>query len=214
MNFPYKYKLAEPEQESDRVAILLPGISGKALSDRYSELEQKLNQAGFSFFRYDSWKSIPDALGKSFQEIHNGIDQAIDFVKSQGYRYISFIGKSIGGGTLLTYPSSEIESMVLWAPYIKFADRSTLDRFRNTRFSDIDYLKDMLVSKEDLEKIKTPTLIVHGTEDEEISLENSQAIVGSLPNGTLETVEGAGHSYEKPGEMEKVVKYTIDFLTK
>tara|TARA_Y100000310_G_scaffold345697_1_gene468457 strand:- start:5651 stop:6289 length:639 start_codon:yes stop_codon:yes gene_type:complete len=208
----YEHILAEPENPTEKAAILLPGISGKALTDRYSSLESSLISNGISFLRYEAWNSIPDVLEKSLQDVYGSIDEAIDFLESREYKEISFVGKSFGGGTLLSYPSQKIRSLVLWAPFLRFSETSNLKEIRNTKLREIGRLEDIFANKNDIQKIKVPTLIIHGDQDESIPLENSQKILPYLEQGKLEVIEGAGHSYEKPGELDLCDKLTTEFL--
>tara|TARA_Y100000034_G_C6896283_1_gene413303 strand:- start:473 stop:1117 length:645 start_codon:yes stop_codon:yes gene_type:complete len=212
MTFPYKHILAKPEQESDKAVILLPGVSGKALSDRYKDLESALNSAGFSFLRFDIWESVEDLQTKTLQEVYQRIDQAVDYMHSKGYGEISFIGKSFGGGVLLTYPSDKISSTILLAPAIGFSEESNLTTSRTRKLGEFEQLDEIRIAKGDLEKITYPTLIFHGTKDNVIALENSQNLVKYLSKGKLEVVEGAGHSYDNEGEMEQVIEKIVGFL--
>ena len=208
----YKHIFSEPKEKSDKVVILLPGISGKALSDRYKGMEKELNKNNIAFFRFDLWKNVEDIQNKSLRDIYVGIDIAIEFVNSKGYSKVSFVGKSIGGGFLLTYPNSKISSLILLSPAITFGEESNLKKVVSLRFSNFKRaVEEIKINKKDLKKIKSKVLIIHGTEDEVISLENSQAMIKFL-DAKLEIIKGAGHSYEKEGEMELVDKLTAEFL--
>lgn len=46
-----------------------------------------------------------------------------------------------------------------------------------------------------LAEIRTPTLVVHGTEDRMLPAANAAAIAGSLPDAQLELLEGVGHLF-------------------
>ncbi|MGZ3723784.1 MAG: alpha/beta fold hydrolase [Bdellovibrionales bacterium] len=55
------------------------------------------------------------------------------------------------------------------------------------------------------EKIKIPTLILHGQHDEIIPLKDSQALAAAMPNAQLEILPDAGHCWnvENPSEFVK-----------
>ncbi|HEY7416994.1 MAG TPA: alpha/beta hydrolase, partial [Ktedonobacteraceae bacterium] len=44
-----------------------------------------------------------------------------------------------------------------------------------------------------LEKITAPTLVVHGTKDEDVSFEHARLLLRMIPNATLLAIAGSGH---------------------
>ena len=62
------------------------------------------------------------------------------------------------------------------------------------------------------DNIKIPVLVIHGTEDESISIESSQKLIKHLKNSKLITLEGSDHRYSKPDDFEKVISETSKFL--
>ena len=131
MKFPYKHILSRPNKKTDKAVILLPGISGKALTDRYKDLEVALTKSDFYFLRFDLWKSVKELESMTLEEIHQAIDISIKFMQSIGCKRIGFIGKSFGGGILLTYPHKYIKALVLLAPAIGFDKESNINKIKN-----------------------------------------------------------------------------------
>ena len=212
MKFPYKHIFAKPKQRSDKAVILLPGISGKALSNRYKNLEVALRKSGFNFLRFDLWKSMKELETMTLKEIHQAIDTSIKFMHLNGCKRIGFIGKSFGGGVLLTHPHKDIKALVLLAPAIGFDKESNINKIKNQKFTKFKSIFDIAISKKELQKIEISTLIIQGTKDDVVPLKNSEKIVKNLPKGTLEKIEGAGHSFDKEGEMEIITSASIGFL--
>jgi pimeloyl-ACP methyl ester carboxylesterase len=64
-----------------------------------------------------------------------------------------------------------------------------------------------------LEKIKVPTLIIHGTKDENSDYNLSVKAVARIPNAKLATLEGANHYFPitRGPEMRALMR---DFLSK
>ena len=48
-----------------------------------------------------------------------------------------------------------------------------------------------------LRSLKTPTLILHGTEDRTIPVEHAEALADAIPNARLVAIEGLGHQFHK-----------------
>lgn len=66
-----------------------------------------------------------------------------------------------------------------------------------------------------LEKIKTPTLIICGTEDRMTPLKYSKYMHDRIPNSRLEVVDGAGHMLmlEQPGVLADSISVFMDDLS-
>jgi pimeloyl-ACP methyl ester carboxylesterase len=64
---------------------------------------------------------------------------------------------------------------------------------------------------ERLHHIAVPTLVMHGTEDAVIDVENARILAERIPNSELVLLEGAGHLYhsEQPDRVDGVV---LDFV--
>lgn len=205
------HKLKEPKKPSNSGVILIPGISGKALISKiYSELGKELMNAGFSFLRFDLWKSEKDLIKLSISDIHSFLDKAVEFMWKKGHTELSFVGKSFGGGVLLTYKNLPVNKMVLLAPAIKFGEESNFSEAKKKKLSEFKHFMNIKINKRDV--VACPILIIHGTADEIVPIENSEGICKQLPNCKLVRVGGAGHSYKKEREMKVVIKETIAFL--
>jgi len=55
--------------------------------------------------------------------------------------------------------------------------------------------------------LSVPTLVLHGTEDAVIDVENARRMAGAIPGAELGLIEGAGHLYhsEQPDEADRIV---------
>ncbi len=62
-----------------------------------------------------------------------------------------------------------------------------------------------------LPQIKAPTLIINGTEDKIVPVENARIIASRIPNAELAIIEKAGHVYNF-GMGDKPDKVVLDFL--
>jgi 3-oxoadipate enol-lactonase len=68
-------------------------------------------------------------------------------------------------------------------------------------------------SYERLGRIGCPTLVLHGTEDRLVSVENAPVLAERIPGAEVFLLEGAGHVYhsEQPGQADAAV---LDFLAR
>ena len=193
-----EHKLENPNN-SNKGIILLPGVSGKALADpRYNLLSSALINANFGFLRFDLWKSVSELDKMTISEIQDFLDKAFDFMQNKGFTEISLIGKSFGGGILLTYINPKIKKLVLWSPATK------LYTFKS--------FMDIKINKRDLYHINYPVLILHGTKDEVMLFENSEKIVQELPKIVLKPIHDSDNSYSNETWLNEIIEETIEFL--
>ena len=61
-------------------------------------------------------------------------------------------------------------------------------------------------------KIKVPALIVHGSQDKVVPVEQSRKTASLIPNCRLEIIEGADHKYSKPEDFERMLKLISEFV--
>ncbi len=199
---------------SNTAVIFIPGVSGKAFSDKYKLLSGECLAKGLDLLRVQSWDNIEELEKKNINQIQEDIDGAIRFLKSEGYTKIFAIGKSFGGGILLTCNYPEITKIVLWAPAIGVVDnKGNLDDKIYTVLSEISSLLDITVDKDFLSNIKVPVKIIHGTEDENIPIENSLKIASLLPYSDVTKIKDMGHSVKTAEQEKELIDNTIKFLS-
>jgi|GEM_PF-1200377 esterase/lipase len=209
-----KVVLDKGVEESNTAVIFIPGVSGKAFSDKYKYLSDGCLAKGIYFLRVQSWDNVEELEQKNIKQIQEDIDQAIRFLKSKGYTKIFAIGKSLGGGILLTRNYPKITKMVLWAPAIGVADsKGNLDDKIDVVFSEINSLLEVTVDKDLLSNIKVPVKIIQGTDDKNVPMENSLKIASVLPHSSVIKIKDMGHSAETPEQEKELIDDTINFLS-
>ena len=62
------------------------------------------------------------------------------------------------------------------------------------------------------EKIKIPTIIVHGDSDETVSIEQSKKTASIIGNCKLEIIEGANHRFTEGNHFDRSIKLLSDFI--
>ncbi|MGC8884950.1 MAG: alpha/beta family hydrolase [Candidatus Nanoarchaeia archaeon] len=96
------------------------------------------------------------------------------------------IGKSMGGKLALEYECKEKDSraLILLSPAVYYTEKYA--------------------------SIKAKTLIVHGTADDVVPIENSEKLAKTIEGATLIKIEGGDHSYR--GQENKVVDIIKNWL--
>ena len=142
---------------------------------------------------------------------------------------IGLIGHSRGGGIALlhTQHDERINSLVTWSSIATVERYSTeqIDLWKNQKYLEfenkrtgqmmrvgLDLYQDIQKNKKNLniqsaaENIETPTLIIHGQDDESVPVEEAQTIYDHLasPSKELIIIEGGTHTYGARHPMESM----------
>lgn len=220
------------------VVVLCHGFATTKESETYLRLEKALNEVGLATFRFDFF-GHGESDGK-FEDItiSEAIDDAVhavSFMKEQGFKRIGLFGSSFGGMAALLAASKtkSLFALVLKSPVsdslgkIAAAEgNASPEQWRKQGFI---YNESRRMGKqklnysfyEDSEKISgfeaakeitVPTLIVHGSEDDVVPVEQSRKTASLIPGCRLEEIEGASHKYSNPGEFEKMLSLVSEFL--
>lgn len=209
-----KILLDAPKEQTNRVILFLPGISGGAHSARFQPLVDEALAAGFAIARVDIWEGEADVLKTSPQEIFSRLDAIVVSLEERGYIHISGVGKSFGGGMLLACTDNRILCKVLWAPAIGYAEPANIEDKRAASFAAIGDLLELTVDSRYLARYVHPVCFVHGTADNAIPFANSEKLQRAITNSVLISIEGADHSYKNKEHEAQVIEQTISFITK
>ncbi|WP_298417661.1 dienelactone hydrolase family protein [uncultured Kordia sp.] len=160
---------------------------------------------------------------------------------------ISLIGHSRGGGivTIKAEESSKISKVISWAGVADYATRfpkgKALEAWKNSGvyyvingrtkqemphyyqfFEDFETNKTRLDIQRATKNIKIPQLIIHGTTDPAVSVEEANLLHAWNPKSELHLIENADHVFsarhpwekeELPSDLEEVVQTTINFIS-
>jgi len=201
---------------------------------RFTKTATALSDVGFESLIFDFSGSGENerefiTLSKQVRDL----EDVYDWVKNQGYSNIAAIGLSFGGLTLLVTNLPEIKTKVFWAPgfYLKKIFTSTMAKnlkkkplvipssgecepitIDNTFVEDISGYD----ANSYLEKLATPTLIIQGTGDTTIGLDNTREAFKHLPQDDhhqLIEIEKATHRFD--GELlTQFIEVSVNWLKK
>lgn len=175
-----------PKKTRDRCIIFFPGGNGDGFDKRFSYIDSfDYDIIRVSYNTKDgtiSFKTIHDALYDQFKELR------------ATYKEIRFLLKSLGGVVGLFFREFADDIVFLASPII-MADKATLPVIYDTPIKQLtinDFIADKTYFNDSM-------IILHGTEDEKASLNNSK----QLPIKLI-IVEGATHSTGFEKELMKL----------
>jgi len=234
--------LSNPTDDvSKPIIILCHGLSSNKDTSTYMKLENVLNKKNISTFRFDFY-AHGESEGK-FEEItvSEGVDdvlKATAFLKNKEYSKIGLIASSYGGAASIMAASKTNDLFVLCliAPASDYEEVRTLKygkegikkwkekgyiyyekkdgRKLKCNYSFFEDIKDNK-AYDVADKIKIPTMIVHGDNDPTVPIEQSKKICRLIKNCKLEIIKGAGHSFKyEPENQEKIIRLISDFIIK
>ncbi|MEW6074173.1 MAG: alpha/beta fold hydrolase [Planctomycetota bacterium] len=157
---------------------------------------------------------------------------------------IAIFGHSLGGGIALLHAAehADLRAIVTWAAvssverfgpeaivawrregYLSIPNARTgqIHRLDRAWLEDVEENAAALDVRAACRRLRTPTLLVHGTADEAVGPAEVDALVGAFPPGVarLLSMEGSGHTFgathpmgRMPAELERVLEATIAHL--
>lgn len=180
----------------------------------------------------------------------NDLNTVLDYVTDDAKEWhagsdIYLIGHSRGGGiAVLGAQHPAVKKLVTWASVADFTGRLPNEDVLKTWKKDgvryimngrtkqnmpmyYSFVEDLMNNKERLDilsnaaKLNIPALIVHGSEDEAVSVSDARLLNEAISNCKLHIVEGAGHTFggkhpwhekELSAHSKEFVETTISFL--
>jgi uncharacterized protein len=221
--------LEEPNSDKKEVVIIVHGYSSNKNRPSMTEVAEELAKRDINSFRIDL-DGCGESEGKfEEQTITSTVDDissAIELMKKRGYSVIDLLGSSAGGlsvmATALKHP--EINRIGLRAPVSDYPSQRLrkygqqyIDDWKKQgyNFHESGSGKKLKVNYsfyEDAKKhvmfgkakaIKCPVLIVHGTADDTVDINDSRKLVKGLQNWKLIELEGADHKLEINGDRNE-----------
>lgn len=190
--------------------LVVPGINFESGDALVHSVSAYLKDADFDFFLFDLWKSAGSLETLSLRRIHDALDGFCSHIKEQGHEQVIGLGKSFGGGVLLSSPNDIFSKLLLVAPAISYTDSdfgSVRDLFDET-LRGIPSVLSISIGKKDLEQIAVPVEILHGTADQIVSIDNSVNICRALSDCSLMQVPQMEHSLS-PDDYKRIAEILV-----
>lgn len=225
--------------KSKSIIILSHALANdKSERGKLDAVANKLNESGFSTLAFDfsgCGESDDDTL--TIKKEVEDLKSAINFIKTKGFENIALFGHSTGALVSLYAYNPEIKTIVLWSPVtnkVKYQWKDKLSKDQLEELSEKGYFtrkrknairetyhidKQMLIDreivnqKELLKNILCPVLIIQGTKDTSIPIEDSENALKLLSKESkLELVENADHDFTE--YVNKLVELSNDWFLK
>jgi len=231
--------LHRPENKNNSGVVMIHGFKGdKNEYGRFEKSAEVFCKDGFTVLRFDC-RGTRDSDGEfrdmTIQSEVKDLVAAIDVMKKENVENVGIMGISLGGEiALLSSLQRDVKALVLWAPVttsekwkttfseeqmndlktkgetIIYGKKSgepwtigkeLLDSFMNTKVED------------ELSKIKAATLILHGTKDVNVSLEDSKKAIEKLNEPKeLKIIEGEDHYFLE--QLDDMIEISLNWFRK
>ena len=222
--------------------IMVHGFGGEGLEEEFEDVANKLCKNGhtvlrFLFSGYEKNDLTDLTISKEMSELKS----VIDFLETRNInkRKIGIISQSLGCVVSMLLNDPRVKAMAMLAPLIdlqevlskEFGENKIreLETFGYTTITRKDQQKRKLgvgfwdevkkidkISKEQIEAINCPLLIIHGMVDQTVGYQESETIFkwANEPK-QLKLIEGGKHVTIGDPEIRKDVnKYILDFFLK
>lgn len=220
------------------MVVMAHGFASSKNARTVTKLAGRFDQLGISSFRIDIW-GHGESEGRfedvTVTEAVDDILQAIAFLKFQGYSKIGLIGSSFGGFASIVVASKikdvfalalkspvsdyvEAKALLLGEQGIKAWEERGYTFYHTSEGEDIRLNYTFYEDSKNYHlyqiapSISIPTLIVHGSEDEEVPLEQSIKTSKLIPNCKLVIVKGAMHSYQEGKHEDEMLDAITEFI--
>lgn len=231
--------LSVPPIKTDRIVLLCHGFLSTKQSNTNRRLTELLVPRGISTLCFD-WFGMGDSEG-AFADLTIGrccdqLERALAFVEREGYQRVGLVGSSFGGliSILVAGHHPGILALGLKCPVLDFPEllrlefgEAAMHRWReaneipNVTGGDkpialrYDFYEDCLRydAYKTAKTIQSPTLIIHGDQDELIPLSQIQQLVVALSTeNKLCILEGANHHFGRPEDFRKMTTLLSDWM--
>jgi dipeptidyl aminopeptidase/acylaminoacyl peptidase len=221
--------LVSPDNKNHPIVILCHGFHSTKDNNTNTRLKELLKDKSIATFRFDFF-GHGESEGK-FEDITvsqavEDLLSAIDLLKKKGYKKIGLIGASFGGLTALLAASKSKDLLFLGlkCPATNFLEielihrtKENLQEWKREGFSyykneegetyrlNYKFLQDLKKNNGFVvaDKIRIPTLLVHGDADDIVPVEQCESLYKVIPNCKLAIIPKADHRFLNPPATKK-----------
>ena len=214
--------------------VMSHGFESSKDGNKWPVLSARFYDAGFASLRF-SYSGCGEGEEKSEGEFEDTtltgrvLDYrvVVDFIhqtKIDRMR-LGVIGSSFGGMAALAARDDRIKAMVTLATPSSFPSPSQeeLGHIRRKGYFElesgrrlrVDFYDDLCQYNicDEVKKICCPLFIIHGSLDEVVPTEHAYKLYSHANEPKrLEVIEGANHTFDKPGNLEKVINLSIEWF--
>lgn len=214
--------------------LMSHGFESSKDGNKWLALSPQFYDAGFASLRF-SYGGCGEGEEKSEGEFEDttltgrvsDYRAAINFLHKTRIEVtrLGVIGSSFGGMIALAARDSRIKAMVILAtPYsLPLPSQEELRHIRDKGYFELesgrrlrmDFHNDLCQYNilAEVERIHCPLFIIHGSLDEVIPVEQAYKLYSHANEPKrLEVIEGANHTLDKPGNLERVTRLSLEWF--
>lgn len=203
--------LENNETNSDRVVIIIPGISGGVLDEYYDPISLKILKSNIHVARLNIWRDAQDIQNKTIKEIISSFNKTINNLSQMGYKKIGIIGKSFGASVYFLALNKNIDAACLWSPAVSIEAKTNFSEIENKKLQEFASFKDITISKSTIQKIKIPTLIIQGLNDSIVSPITSKELASLIQDSRIIILPNAEHTYTG-NDLKTAITQSVNFF--
>ncbi len=232
--------LAVPKTKNPPIVILCHGFTTGKNSKKYIALKKILEDRKIASLRFDFFghgESGGNFADITITEAVDDVLNAVKFVRKKGFTRIGLSGASFGGIACFI-AASKLKGLFGLAAISPVSDWPAQDSAAFTKAEMRDWKKKGFMtyknsfgkemrlnysiyedSKKHIvykvaKKISAPTLIVHGSADEEVPVSQSRKTAKLIPDCVLKEIKGSNHHYSKKRDFNRMMRLVSTFLIK
>jgi dipeptidyl aminopeptidase/acylaminoacyl peptidase len=212
-----------PEKKNPACVIASHGLLSSKNSEKYVALGEQISREGMGMLRFD-FRGIGESEGREEDNTISkkiaDLSSAVDFIRTYPGlgNGIGLLGSSLGGFLSLIKASGdkEIRVVVIWATPLHLDDLGS-------KKQEEDYPLPPEAFFEDLPKHRlmpllpkvSNCLVIHGEEDELVSLDQALGIFYHLgvPK-EIHVIGGANHRLTDPAHRQRAIELSVDWFKK
>jgi dienelactone hydrolase len=200
--------LSNPSEDLVPIVILCHGREIGIVSKANTALVDIFSQHNIATLRFDiliQTEGVVKLDDRPIEEFVDDILSTIRYLKDGGYTKIGLYGASFYGvvSVLAASRSHDLNVMALKTPGMGQSARK-IPQYK------IDFDTKSWIKAG--QKIKIPTLIVHGTADEKVELQFGKELARSIDSCRLEIIEGGDHGFTKKEDFDTCIDAIAKFI--
>ncbi|MFH1105790.1 MAG: alpha/beta fold hydrolase [Candidatus Aenigmatarchaeota archaeon] len=231
--------LSEPAGRKDVAIIICHGFMSDKNGESSQALQKELNKRNISTLRFDFYghgESDGAFEDVTVTEAADDALNAIAYLKNKGYK-IGLVGTSFGGIAAIVAASKSKDLFVLclrcpvsgyWDKELHKGGEAGIKEWKKQGYEEYydlegkahklnySFIEDFSKNNgyEAAEKIKTPTIIVHGDADEVVPVAQSKRLAKVIKASRLEIIKGADHNFSRESDFKESISLVAEFIMK
>ncbi len=232
--------LSSSNAKNNAAIIICHGFMSNKDGQSSQALQKELNGRGISTLRFDFYghgESDGAFEDVTVTEAADDALNAVAYLKNKGYKKTGLVGTSFGGVAAIIAASKSKDLFVLclrcpvsdyWDKELQKRGEAGIREWKERGYEEYydlegkahklnySFIEDF--SKNNgygaAEKIKIPTIIVHGDADEVVPVAQSRNLAKMIKASRLEIIKGADHNFSKEGDFNKSISLVAEFIMK